>query len=99
MIALTRYPRLRAFSCSVLALALVAAPLPALATTALADQPIFSTSEVPGNLALSLSVEYPTATRVAHVADYTSTRNFLGYFDPLKCYEYKKDITPVTTDG
>lgn len=99
MIALTRYPRLRALSCSVLALALVTTHLPAISATALANQPIFSTSEVPGNLALSLSVEYPTATRVAHVADYTSTRNFLGYFDPLKCYEYKKNTTQVTTDG
>jgi len=95
----TRYPKLRQALCGLLAASLVSAQLPAMAATPLADQPIFSTSEVPGNLALALSVEYPTATRVAHVADYSSTQNFLGYFDPYKCYEYVKNTTQVTTDG
>lgn len=61
--------------------------------TTLADQPVFSTSSVPGNLALTLSVEFPTVSRVAHVADYTSTSRFLGYFDPEKCYQYIYDGT------
>ena len=51
----------------------------------LANQPVFSTSEVPGNLALALSVEWPTASRTAHVGDYSSDTNYLGYFDPGKC--------------
>ncbi|MGJ3702298.1 PilC/PilY family type IV pilus protein [Variovorax sp. AFSI2.2] len=59
----------------------------------LANQPVFSTSEVPGNLALALSVEWPTASRTAHVGDYSSNTNYLGYFDPGKCYLYQVDAT------
>lgn len=65
----------------------------------LADQPVFSTSSVPGNLALTLSVEWPTASRTAHTDSYSSASTFLGYFDPNKCYLYFSDPTPngVTT--
>lgn len=84
-----RYPRLRAFTCSVLAFALLATHSPASLATTLADQPIFSTSEVPGNLALALSVEWPTASRMAHTDTYSSGATFLGYFDPDKCYVYQ----------
>lgn len=63
--------------------------LPSHANTALADQPIFLTSRVPGNLALPLSVEFPTAVSVAHPdATYASTNTYLGYFDPNKCYRF-----------
>lgn len=68
--------------------AMVASAIP------LANQPVFSTSEVPGNLALALSVEWPTASRTAHVGDYSSNTNYLGYFDPNKCYLYEVDTTP-----
>lgn len=68
--------------------AMVASAIP------LANQPVFSTSEVPGNLALALSVEWPTASRTAHVGDYSSNTNYLGYFDPNKCYLYEVDPTP-----
>jgi type IV pilus assembly protein PilY1 len=89
---------LRASIATALGLGLASAMI-ASATT-LADQPVFSTSSVPGNLALSLSVEYPTVSRVAHVADYSSASSFLGYFDPEKCYVYVPDATPngVLTD-
>ncbi len=60
----------------------------ALAATPLADQPVFSSISVPGNLALALSVEFPTAVSVAHTAGYTSASTYLGYFDPNKCYLY-----------
>jgi len=64
-------------------------PNPVAATTPLADQPVFSNTNVPGNLALTLSVEFPTAVSVAHTdGSYNGTRTYLGYFDPLKCYEY-----------
>lgn len=57
--------------------------------TALTDTPIFSTTNVPGNLALTLSVEWPTAERSAHTGGtYTRTTTYLGYFDPNKCYSY-----------
>ncbi|WGT63800.1 PilC/PilY family type IV pilus protein [Variovorax paradoxus] len=67
--------------------AMVASAIP------LANQPVFSTSEVPGNLALALSVEWPTASRTAHVGNYSSNTNYLGYFDPAKCYLYQVDAT------
>jgi type IV pilus assembly protein PilY1 len=73
----------------------LAASLLAIAATSpaqvpLADQPVFSSVNVPGNLALALSVEFPTAVSVAHPnRTYASTNNYLGYFDPGKCYKYK----------
>lgn len=42
---------------------------PATAVT-LADQPVFASADVPGNLALTLSVEYPTAISVANLDNY-----------------------------
>ena len=65
--------------------------LPAHAQTVLADAPIFSSQAVPGNVALPLSVEWPTTQRTAHTAAYSTTATFLGYFDPEKCYTYTYD--------
>ena len=59
------------------------------AQTTLADAPIFSSMSVPGNLALALSVEFPTAISVAYTnRTYSSANTYLGYFDPNKCYTY-----------
>lgn len=57
----------------------------------LADAPLFSSVTVPGNLALTLSVEWPTATTPAYPSTvaYSSASAYLGYFDPDKCYVYK----------
>ncbi len=66
----------------------------AAAQTPLADQPVLSTTAVPGNLALALSVEFPTAVSVAHTdATYDPTKAYLGYFDPDKCYSYNYSAT------
>lgn len=55
----------------------------------LADQPVFTAVNVPGNLALALSVEFPTAISVAHPnRGYSSASTYIGYFDPAKCYTY-----------
>jgi len=62
-------------------------------TTTLADQPIFSTVNVPGNLALVMSVEYPTAISVANLGDYADANVYPGYFDPAKCYNYSYNST------
>ena len=72
---------------------------PGWAATSLADQPLFSNSRVPGNLALALSVEFPTAVSVAHVdPNYAASKTFLGYFDPEKCYVYQPvDVETATT--
>jgi type IV pilus assembly protein PilY1 len=56
----------------------------------LADQPILSAVSVPGNLALALSVEFPTAISVAHPnRTYSADNTYIGYFDPAKCYSYR----------
>jgi type IV pilus assembly protein PilY1 len=83
--------RWRTAACAVLAgLALQSAH----AGVALADQPVFTNTGVPGNLALALSVEFPTAVSVAHIdTNYDGTKVFLGYFDPAKCYGYSYNNT------
>jgi type IV pilus assembly protein PilY1 len=80
-----------------LALAFAISP-PAHAVTALADQPLFATKSIPGNLALLLSVEYPTAISAAHTnRTYSTASEYLGYFDPRKCYVYQIDSVGGTT--
>jgi type IV pilus assembly protein PilY1 len=69
-----------------------------LAQTPLADQPVFTVAAVPGNLALTLSVEFPTALGIAHTAAYATGSEFLGYFDPKKCYTYTYNSgTPLSS--
>jgi len=91
------------------------------ADTTLSNLPLYSASNVPANLMLALSVEFPTGTVAAYtdnagvalvtgstsyacggkVTDgtgswgtcYFPAMNYLGYFDPLKCYTY------TTVDG
>jgi len=66
------------------------------AAVALADQPILAATTVPGNLLLSLSVEYPTALSQAYPYTsnpYTPATTYLGYFDGAKCYTYMADTT------
>lgn len=43
---------------------------------------------VPGNLTLVPSVEWPTINSVANLGDYDPGRAFVGYFDSDKCYDY-----------
>lgn len=71
------------------------------AITPLADQPLFTNIGVPGNLALALSVEFPTAVSVAHLGAYSDSiavrpRPYEGYFDPTKCYDYH--FSPVEAE-
>lgn len=74
------------------------------ATTPLADTPVRATAKVPANVMLMLSVEWPTAvvqsfndevTSICPGRDgnsdsicYVATRDYIGYFDPFKCYNY-----------
>lgn len=44
--------------------------------------------DVPGNLVLVPSVEWPTINSVANLGDYDSARSYAGYFDADKCYDY-----------
>ncbi len=78
----------RARRASVLALAIAMGY--AKAATPLADQPVFTISSVPGNVALALSVEFPTAISVAHQGAFVAGKEYVGYFDPEKCYKYQQ---------
>ncbi|MFZ6692699.1 pilus assembly protein [Undibacterium sp. SXout20W] len=70
------------------------------AQTVLSDQPLLTSIAVPGNLLLSLSVEYPTALSWAYppnLSPYTPANTFIGYFDAAKCYVYQASPTDDTT--
>ncbi|MEN3113155.1 pilus assembly protein [Uliginosibacterium paludis] len=78
---------------AVLLVAGLSMPVLAGAAVDLADAPLFSSVTVPGNLALTLSVEWPTATTPAYTVAYSSSSTYLGYFDPVKCYTYVYNST------
>lgn len=64
----------------------------------LANYPLFSTVKVPGNLALALSVEYPTATSMAYISSYNTASTYIGYFNPEMCYTYVyNSATPASS--
>jgi type IV pilus assembly protein PilY1 len=98
LFALRSFTRLFARSCAV-TLTAVCGLLGGMAhaRVVLPDQPVFTSTGVPGNLALALSVEFPTAVSVAHIDNtYTSAAVYLGYFDPNKCYRYRYDAADET---
>ncbi len=74
---------------ALLAALLTTVPLPSRAVEVdLADQPLFLKNNVPGNVLLALSVEFPTALSPAYYEDYSASSTYIGYFDPEKCYRY-----------
>ncbi|MCY7387777.1 MAG: hypothetical protein LH481_06900 [Burkholderiales bacterium] len=84
-------------------------------TTLLSDVPIRSTTAVPANVMLALSVEWPTGVVQAHndeaitpcpgrdaVNDsfcYFSNKTYIGYFDPYKCYTYNAGVNYFEMSG
>ncbi len=73
------------------AMAMVAMLMSASAPThaQVAQSPLFlGGGNVPGNLTLVPSVEWPTITSVSSLGDYIQAKTYLGYFDPDKCYNY-----------
>ncbi len=48
---------------------------------------------VPGNLTLVPSVEWPTINSVANLGEYDPAHSYTGYFDANKCYNYVYDST------
>lgn len=62
------------------------------------QRPLTLASEVPGNMTLVPSVEFPTLLGPANfdmvngVDTYNPNREYVGYFDPGKCYEYKYSV-------
>ncbi|MBS3897037.1 PilC/PilY family type IV pilus protein [Silanimonas sp.] len=64
---------------------------PASAAVDVAQRPLFLGANVPGNLVLTPSVEFPTVISVANIqTTYSTAASFraTGYFDPGKCYRY-----------
>lgn len=53
---------------------------------------------VPGNLALAMSVEWPTVNSVANLGSYDETQTYAGYFDSAKCYKYHYDSSNSDND-
>lgn len=56
----------------------------------LSDTPLSLKGAVPPNVMFGLSVEYPTANTAAYQDEkgYSANNEYLGYFDPAKCYGY-----------
>lgn len=54
---------------------------------------------VPGNLALVPSVEWPTLLSIANTGNYSSANTYLGYFDAAKCYTYENVNEWFVPDG
>ncbi|MFV3306617.1 pilus assembly protein [Pseudomonas sp. NY15181] len=52
---------------------------------------LLGSSNVPGSLALTPSVEWPTILSIANLGAYSSSSKYIGYFDPEKCYRYTYD--------
>ncbi len=86
-IAPTKEPVLKKWR---LLFALLIAGFAGTATAQIVGQtPLSSGGNVPGNLLLVPSVEYPTIDSQANIeTDYLSAREYVGYFDSDKCYNY-----------
>lgn len=80
-------------------LLIVLLPLMSLAETDLADKPLLAGSSVPGNVALTISAEFPTALTYAYTASYTQSVEYIGYFDANKCYIYSTANHYFTPSG
>lgn len=67
-------------------------PLFSMAATDLADKPILTGNSVQGNVAITISAEFPTALGSAYQGVYDNAIDYIGYFDNIKCYDYKGDV-------
>lgn len=56
-----------------------------------AQTPLSVGGDVPGNLLLVPSVEFPTVDSVANLGAYSTATTYVGYFDSGKCYRYSYD--------
>lgn len=65
-------------------------------TVAIAADPLYSRGiRSKPTLTLSLSVEFPTVGAQYLDADYASTNEYVGYFDPDSCYSYNNNSDPA----
>ncbi|MDI1298852.1 PilC/PilY family type IV pilus protein [Methylotenera sp.] len=74
------------------ALSTLTLPLLSMAATDLADKPILTGNSVQGNVAITISAEFPTALGSAYQGAYSNAIDYIGYFDNKKCYDYKGDV-------
>ncbi|ETE36391.1 hypothetical protein B398_00135, partial [Xylella fastidiosa 32] len=59
------------------------------ASVEISQSPLHVGKDVPGNLAILASVEFPTLISVANLpSTYTPGVRYVGYFDSNKCYKY-----------
>ena len=66
----------------------------ALSSVDIAQRPLYMGSDVPGNLVLVPSVEFPTAISRANLdGSYSRAKTYVGYFDSAKCYAYHYSAT------
>ncbi len=77
------------FTCGVVAMMVAGsgAQTPSLPSVDLSVGPLTVTSQAV-NVALALSVEFPTAGAAYRTASYDHAQEYLGYWDPKACYQY-----------
>jgi type IV pilus assembly protein PilY1 len=64
------------------------------AAQTISQAPLSAGGNVPGNMVLTPSVEWPTLDSVANLdAVYSPSAIYVGYFDPEKCYDYHYSTT------
>lgn len=78
-------------------------------TSEVSQSPLYlGGGNVPGNLALTISAEFPTVISMASPGNvltntfsgtpvYTNTFAYIGYFDPNKCYDYSYSETETNS--
>jgi len=75
--------------------AMLAMPFMASAEIPISQRPlILGDSDVPGNLFLAPSLEWPTMNSIANIGGYSPATAFVGYFNAEKCYEYQFSAAP-----
>lgn len=62
-------------------------------STTIAQSPLTVAGNVPGNMLLVPSVEWPTLDSIANLGAYDVARTYVGYFDSAKCYKYSYSAT------
>lgn len=60
------------------------------------QSPLSVAGNVPGNLLLVPSVEWPTLDSMANLGAYDVARAYVGYFDAAKCYKYSYSATETS---
>src|SRR5688500_15721761 len=80
---------------SALASAVLVLLVASAAAAEVSQTPLFlGGGNVPGNLTLVPSVEWPTINSVANLGEYSPAGTYAGYFDPNKCYAYSYASDP-----